>query len=212
MRPAICQRADARSDGGGKKAFFLPGQALAVSVAESYASIYSESTSATISAIRLDRVATAMDALNDLSDALSAGIASRALRDRIRETLFYDVEDFYSTPGDLAIDLGDLGLVVARDYDIADAAAAALSAAVGEAVITSASGAANPRASGLSVHLVPLRGDGTAETSHDEDYFRGSAAEHSLSFVDASTWVPRLPEGPGLLHRLFYDTMSFSGN
>ncbi len=181
-------------------------RSLANSIGESYASIYSEIASATLSTIRLDRVTALMDALNNFSDALSGAIDSSEVRDEIRATLFYDVEDFYSTPGDLAIDLGDLGLVVARDYDVADAAAAALTAAVSEAVVTSSSGSANQRATGISVHLVPLRGDGTAETSHAPAYFRGAAVEHPLSFVDTSTWVPRLPDGPGLLHRLFYVT------
>ena len=184
----------------------LTPRSLADSIGESYASIYTGTSRATISTIRLDRVAAVMDALNNVADTLAEAVDSNEARDRIRETLFYDVEDFYSTPGDLAIDLGDVGLIIARDHDLADEAAGALTTAVAEAVVTSSRGDANPRASGMSVHLVPLRSDGTAESSHAAGYVRGAAVDHPLSFVEASTWVPRLPDGPGLLHRLFYTT------
>ncbi len=175
---------------------------------ESFQSNYASFSSGTISVIDLGSIDSVNLALNDLSDQLHDSIGDSSIRGDLRESLFYDVEDFYTTPGDLAIDLRHLGEVVGRDYDLADPAAAALSAAVANAVINHwFNPAGNPFAGGLSVHYIPLAGDGSAEPSHDIAYFRGADSESPLEFVADSTWVPTLPDGPGLLHRLFYEVM-----
>ncbi len=175
---------------------------------ESFQSNYGSFSSGTISVIDLGSIDSVNLALNELSDQLHASIPDSSYRDDLRESLFYNVEDFYTTPGDLAIDLRHMAEVVGRDYDLADAAAAALDAAVANAVVTQwFNPAGNPFAGGLSVHYIPLAGNGSAELSHDIAYFRGADPESPLEFVADSTWVPTLPDGPGLLHRLFYEVM-----
>ncbi len=177
-------------------------------VVESFQSNYASFSSGTISVIDLGSIDSVNLALNDLSDRLYDSIGDSSVQNDLRESLFYDVEDFYTTPGDLAIDLRHLGEVIGRDYDLADQAAAALSAAVANAVTNEwFNPAGNPFAGGLSVHYIPLAGDGRAEPSHDIAYFRGADSESPLEFVADSTWVPTLPNGPGLLHRLFYEVM-----
>jgi len=181
--------------------------ALARSIVESHASVHASVSNATIAAIRLDRVPAVMASLDELAVALYHATGTVEARDRVRASLFYDVEDFYATPGDLAIDLGDLGRLIEEEYEIADREASALARAVDEAVAWSESGAANPRATGLAVHLVPLRADGTPAAAHDEAYYRGHDVDHPLAFVAESAWVPIAPAGPGLLYRLFYEPL-----
>ncbi len=166
-----------------------------------------DSVRTTISAIDLTRLAPVMAALNDLSDALYHGIADAAARDSMRSSLFYDVESFYATPGDLSIDVGELGVIVRRDHGLAEAEAAALAHAVRSAVRSNHRGSRHPAASGMSIHLIPLRADGTAGCGHASRYFRGSPGSAPLAFVSDSTWVPVYPAGPGLLYRLFYEVM-----
>ncbi len=161
----------------------------------------------TIAAIDLSRIAGVHTALNAFSIALHDGILNDAERTAVRDALFYDVEDFYATPGDLAIDLRDLASVVSDQFNLADGQASELDSALSAALIDQWTATANPRATGLSVHLIPLEADGNAAVTHDEGYFRGSSAAHPLQFVAGSDWVPALPDGPGLLHRLFYEVM-----
>ena len=181
--------------------------ALAHAMVESFSTVAAGYASGTIAAIDLSQMTAVYDALNAFSTAVHDGITNDSERTAVRDALFYDVEDFYATPGDLGIDLRDLAAVVSADFDLADAQAAALDAAVASAVSEQWTATANPKASGLSVHLIPLESDGTAAVTHDTGYFRGSSAAHPLSFVSGSDWVPALPDGPGLLHRLFYEVM-----
>ncbi|MFW5689355.1 MAG: clostripain-related cysteine peptidase [Spirochaetota bacterium] len=161
----------------------------------------------TVSAIDLSRVDELTAALDDFSGTLHAAIAGAALRDSVRATLFYEVEGFYSTPGDLAIDLGHMAEVIHREYDLADTAALALGAAVESAVALNHTGADHASATGLSVHLIPLDDEGRARATHDPAYQRGGGAADQPGFVTASAWSPQIPDGPGLLYRLFYELM-----
>jgi hypothetical protein len=175
---------------------------------ESYRASYPSFSSATISVIDLGSIDAVNLALNDLSDQLRDCVSDPASRNDLRERLFYDVEDFYTTPGDLAIDLRHMAELAGRNYAPAGPAAAALEAAVADAVLYQWSNSAgNPNAGGLSVHYVPLAADGSAQPSHDIAYFRGADPRSPLAFVADSTWVPTLPDGPGLLHRLFYEVL-----
>ena len=177
-------------------------------VVRSFESNYASFSSGTISVIDLESIDSAHLALNEFSNQVHDSLVDSGIRNDLRESLFYDVEDFYTTPGDLAIDLRHMAEVVGRDYDLADAAAAALNAAIANAVVTQwFNPAGNPFAGGLSVHYIPLAGNGSAEPLHDIAYFRGGDPEFPLEFVSDSTWVPELPDGPGLLHRLFYEVM-----
>lgn len=177
-------------------------------VVRSFEYNYASFSSGTISVIDLGSIDAAHLALNEFSNRLHDSLVDSGIRNDLRESLFYDVEDFYATPGDLAIDLRHMAEVVGRDYDLADAAAAALDAAVANAVLTQwINPDGNPFAGGLSVHYIPLSGNGSAEPPHDVSYFRGGDPEFPLEFVADSAWVPILPDGPGLLHRLFYEVM-----
>ncbi len=182
-------------------------EAFAKAIVTSYAESRGGAPHATISSIRLDRIEPVVDALNAFSDAVSAEITNPGTREAVRASVFYDVEDFYATPGDLAIDLSDLSAVVSLGFGIAEGEAARIEQAVKEAVDRNHRGSADPRASGISVHLIPLRPDGSAAASHHENYLNRSGETASLSFVSHSTWPPTLPSGPGLLYRLFYEPM-----
>ncbi len=182
-------------------------RAFAEAIVATYAEASGGAPQATMSAVRLDRIEEVMHALNSFSSAVSAGITDATIREAVRGTIFYDVEDFYATPGDLAVDISDLAAVVSRDHGIAAAEAARLEEAVGEAVHPNHRGPADPRAHGISVHLIPLRSDGSAASSHHENYLNRPGEPSPLSFVAHSTWVPTLPAGPGLLYRLFYEPM-----
>ncbi|MFW6260604.1 MAG: hypothetical protein ACOC6J_03370, partial [Spirochaetota bacterium] len=179
----------------------------AEAVTSSYVSTYSDVAGASISTIRLDRVPAVVDALDAFALAVHAHVADSVRRDAVRATLFYEAEDFYTTPGDLSIDIADAGRVVADRHGHATVEAGALADAVDAAVLSSWSGSAHPRANGISVHLVPLEADGTASLSHDESYLRGGAADHPLAFVAVSAWVPAPLERTGLLYRLFYEVL-----
>ncbi|MFW5741718.1 MAG: clostripain-related cysteine peptidase [Spirochaetota bacterium] len=180
---------------------------LADAITTSYATIYAGVAGASISATRLDRIDAVMRALDEFARVAHAHAADAEERDALRATLFYEAEDFYTTPGDLAIDVADAARVVTDRHGYAGAQAAGLAGAVDAAVVSSWSGSAHPRANGISVHLIPLEADGTAAASHDEAYLRGSTVEHPLAFVAASAWVPAPLERSGLLYRLFYEVL-----
>lgn len=180
---------------------------LADAVTTSFAASYSAVSGASISAIRLDRVGPVVGALDAFALAAHAAVGDPDARDALLATLFYEAEDFYTTPGDLSIDLADAARVVADRHGYAEEEAAGLAESVRSAVVSTWSGSAHPRANGISVHLIPLEADGTAAASHDEAYLRGGSTPHPLSFVAASAWVPAPLERAGLLYRLFYEIL-----
>ncbi|TVQ28234.1 MAG: hypothetical protein EA382_02330 [Spirochaetaceae bacterium] len=144
-------------------------------------------------------------ALNAFSDAVFASIPTDLLRRSVRYTLFYDLVDFYATPGDLAIDIADLGAVVAANHGIAGDEAAELQDAVRSAVL--ATWSRGGRASGVSVHLIPLESDGSAAGSHHAAWFRGYHGTDRLAFTECSHWTIDGAGGHGLLYRLFYEVL-----
>ncbi len=182
---------------------------VAVAVVEEYQSTYQTIPDASISAFRLSHVLSVSGALNALSDALTSAVYSAAdsaaVRDGLRDGIFSNVEDFYATPGDLSIDLGDLGHVIESDFDHADTEARALSDAVDAAVLAEWHGTGNPDSTGVSVHFVPLTSSGVPEVHHDS-YFQGRSTQHPLAFVEDSSWVPG-DSGGGLLYHLWYEEL-----
>lgn len=168
---------------------------------ESWASV----AGATISAIDLAAIGPVLDAHNSLSDALyDLGEASE-VRTAITAVLFNDVEDYYATPGDLNVDLGDLAAVVAAEFPEVAGPAAELDAALSTAVIAEwHHGQGNPRSTGVAVHYVSLDSGGLP-IGHDQSYFQGYPTPTPLAFVQSSTWVPVYDNGPGLLYRLWYE-------
>jgi hypothetical protein len=176
-------------------------------VVEAFAERYASAAGSTISVIDLTRAEAVSDALNDLSDALCSAVTTNAARIELRGGLFRSVEDFYVTPGDLNLDLADLGRYVRATWDYADAEAGALEAAVASAVTREWHHAqGNPRAHGLAVHYVPLDGRGQP-LPHDDAYVRGRVVASPLAFVADSAWVPDFASGTGLLYRLWYEVL-----
>ena len=188
----------ARATGG-----FLGAANVAVAVVEEYQKAHHTIPDASIAAFDIAHVPSVSAALDSLSDALYTATGGAARRDQLRDVIFSEVEDFYATPGDLSIDLGDLGRVVAAELDMADAEATALESAVRAAVLDTWHGEANPNGSGVSVHYVPLSPSGVPEVHHDS-YFQGRSTAHPLEFVADSSWVPG-SSGGGLLYRLWYE-------
>lgn len=182
-------------------------EAFVSAAVEAYAERYATTAGSTISAVALGAIAAVNDRLNALSDALWAAVTSDALRLDLRERLFNDVEDFYVTPGDLNLDLGDLASVVKEAYAWADPEAEALGAAVRAAVLREwHHEQGHPRAAGLAVHYVPLDALGMP-VPHDDAYVPGRAVDSPLAFVSASAWVPDVDGAKGLLYRLWYEPM-----
>ncbi len=164
-----------------------------------FAQKYGTTGGATFSVVDLNRIDEVMAGLNgfvqrrmDESTAAGPGYFTG-----LRERIFTEVEDFYTTPGDLNVDLAMLGLIL-------EGPESALAAVVKSAVYASfAAPRGNPEARGLAVHFVPLGDAGHIQVHHDA-YFRDKAAGFSLDFVEASLWCPHQTEETGLLWHLFY--------
>jgi hypothetical protein len=173
---------------------------------DSFEQSYSNSSGSTISVVDLGKVDGVLSALSSMSDSLYAAADSDASRVAIREAIFADAEDFYTTPGDLNIDLWSLADVIETEFDYADSQAMALKHAVEVAVTDKWNHPeGNPGAKGLAVHFVRLTSTGEP-ADHRPEYIRGALAGQ-IEFVLNSSWVPVHPAGPGLLHRLWYETL-----
>ncbi len=182
---------------------------FAAAATDVFEASHAQAHRATISVLDLAEIDGVASALDDLSVALVEWIAAGSASQRratLRDGIFSQVEDFYATPGDLNIDLRDLSRYVASDLGAASAEAAALDAAVAQAVLYSWAGPGNPRAGGLSVHYVPLDSLGYPVV-HADSYFADQTATPPLSFVGASEWVPNPSTGTGLLYRLWYEAL-----
>jgi hypothetical protein len=173
-----------------------------------FAAERASTSGATISAIDLAQVETAAQALDELSNALYDYATTNERRNGLRSLLFSDIEDFYRTPGDLNLDLGDLARQVTRAYPHASEVAQPLAEAVDAAVLESWSApGANERASGLSVHFIPIDDSGYAFPPHDAAYFAGRIGPAPPAFVSVSDWVPNDTDRTGLLYRLWYESL-----
>ncbi|MFW5728086.1 MAG: clostripain-related cysteine peptidase [Spirochaetota bacterium] len=182
---------------------------FATAAAEAFETSHAAAHRATISIVDLTRIHGVASALDDLSLALVDWIDLGDARERraaLRDGVFAEVEDFYSTPGDLNIDLRDLAGYLASDLGAAVPEANALDAAVAEAVVHTWAGPGNPDARGLSVHYVPLDALGYP-TAHADAYLADHVAAPPLAFVSASQWVPNPSAGSGLLYRLWYEAL-----
>ncbi|HUX20929.1 MAG TPA: clostripain-related cysteine peptidase, partial [Spirochaetia bacterium] len=174
-------------------------------VVSSFASNQVDESGATISALSLESVDGVMEGLNQFSQVAWEWIHDDTAQSYLRSLLFREVEAFYSTPGDLNLDLVDLGRVVAEKIPALADAAAQLEEATRAAVVREwHHPQGHPNAHGLGVHYVPLSEEGTAAV-HSDAYFRGIPTEYPLAFVSASAWAPQYPNGPGLLYRIWYE-------
>lgn len=185
-------------------------ETFARTAVQSAAAAWTDYAGASISAVRLSEVAEIVDAHNELSDALYAVAADADRRAALREVLWNEVEDYYATPGDLNLDLGDLARCVSAAFPDTPGIAAGSSlvtAALRDAVVAEWHNAqGNGRSSGLAVHYCSLDAAGLP-VGHDASYFRDYPASAPLTFVQRSSWVPVYEDGPGLLYRLWYEVL-----
>lgn len=187
---------------------------LITAVVDAYALRYSSMTGATLSGIDLSRVGAVNTAMNNLCNALSTDITDAGIQVDVRDTLYNSVEDFYPpyTSGDLNLDLWHMAEVIRTTYNYADSEAAALKAAVEDAVVdewhhTGTGSYGNPDAHGIAIHYCRFLSG--SFNGHANEYMDGYAWGHILEFVGDSDWVPHYtatgPTGPGLLYRLWYE-------
>lgn len=168
---------------------------------DSFAEGYQSAAGATFSFLDLSKVAGIVTAIDSFvedreAEAEVSGDAA-GYYSTLKTSIFDDVEDFYTTPGDLNIDVAHLG-------EIVEGPASPLKAAVEEAVVYSfCSSSGNPNAKGLAVHFVPL-GDTGFVLSHNDAYFKDKVAGYSLAFVADSKWCPDATNASGFLWKLFY--------
>ncbi|TFH04598.1 MAG: hypothetical protein E4H09_03370 [Spirochaetales bacterium] len=174
-----------------------------------YRQAHGSEPGACLSVVDLRRVSDAVAGVNALAAAMVEALDSGVSGEAIRHALFYDTLGFFATPGDLSIDLRDMARVLGDLLAPVRLQAATLREAIDRAVIAStvAGDESNPGAppGGISIHLIPLLSDGTSAPSHHESYQRRTDTDTpALRFVRDSFWVPVIPQGSGLLHRLFY--------
>lgn len=156
----------------------------------------------TLSAIITAQTETVVGALRELSEQTGDALSTSEERNTLRDRLFYEVTEFYRTPGNLNLDLTALATAIADHHPSTGTAAAELAAAVEQAVTASRVHPSAAAASGgLSIHYIPLDAYGFP-VAHHESYDAGSAG--GLSFAPASGWAPNMAEQGGLLYRLWY--------
>ena len=170
-----------------------------VKTVESFGSTYADQTDAVFSLIDCRQLPPVEAAFNRLLSSLLEEAASspdeKFYFEELRKEMTERVEDFYTVPGDLNIDLGDLGLSL-------EGAGNNLTEAVEQAVIKSfSSSIGNPRARGLAVHLIPLSENGEF-TSFDPAYFCNYSGEYALKWGRNNLWCPAYG-GSGFLNKLF---------
>jgi Clostripain family len=174
---------------------------LLVSLKDSFSTQYSSQTGATFSVIDLSKIENVLSELNIfISTKDSAAVLSGdedGYYNNLKTQMMDDVEDFYSTPGDLNIDIGDLAKEIDGD-------SSPLLAAVKTAVpyfFTSPTG--NPEATGLAIHFVPLSTTGST-LNHDDSYFIDRFSAYPLDFVQDCSWAMTESTSDGFLYKLFY--------
>lgn len=179
-------------------------------VVNAYAAQYSSTSKTTLAGVDLTKIDNIMEKLNAFSTKLRNTITNNTIRDEIKNLILNYVEDYkpesyFSVSGDHNIDLYDLAHQIETRTDYADAEAAALKAAVSQAVIKEWHNAdGNPRSNGLSVHFVHFSSSYYSTSyNHDEAYSNTYSGEHPVSFVYNSTWANN--PGTGLLHKLWYE-------
>lgn len=175
-----------------------PGEAADL-LTETFSRKYATAGGAAFSVVDLSNIQKVMEGLDGFVQRRmdEAALAGPGYYSDLKQRIFTEVEDFYTTPGDLNIDLIMLGLIL-------EGPGSPLAAVVEAAVVASfASPWGNPDARGLAVHFVPLDAAGRVSV-HDDAYFRDKPAGYSLDFVEKSLWCPHQTEESGLLWHLFY--------
>ena len=183
------------------------------SVVDAFETRYTGQTGTTLSGIDLSEIDNVMTKLNSLSNALYTSITTSTIQSEIASLLYNNVEDYFSIPGDLNIDLSDAALQILNNTDYADTAATELITAIDNAVIAewhdlgTTANVENTSSNGISIHYIALNDSGSPvghNTAYVKDY--SPAVQYPLSFVQNSSWVPCF-DGTGLLYRLWYETI-----
>lgn len=181
--------------------------AFAQAVVDSAAAAWSSHAGTTISAIRLSAADELVSTHNALCDALFVLAEPADQRTALSSLLWSGVEDYYSTPGDLNLDVGHLAMQVADLFPAAGPAAEGFLSQLAEATVAEWHHEhGNPSSTGLAVHYCALDAAGLP-AGHDVHYFRDYPTSTPLRFVQASSWVPVYEAGPGLLFRLWYEVL-----
>jgi hypothetical protein len=175
---------------------------VATSIVDSFHTAYQNLANSTISALDLSKVQALNDAWNDWSSRATSALTTATLRANVRSTLFLDATGFYTTPGDLNLDMGEVttrtkAVVAGLDDTLVKQSLANI-------VVAQYSNYATPT-SGVSVHFVPLDDRGNYVLPHDDAYIQGKGAASTPLFVTTSTWVPTTT-GTGFLDTIWYKT------
>lgn len=179
-------------------------ESLGILLSDSFAAVYAGTAKAAFSIIHLDEIPALHSAWNSFSSAMKSYAASEEQRQKLLHVLFYQVQDYYLTPGDLNIDMGHAAAVIASEIpELYSAAMEFLGMYQSSIFSMFASGVTNGNTSGIAIHLVPLNENGTAILPHSPAYFRDGQVSHSLDFMTDSLWPPDT-QGGGLLGRLWY--------
>lgn len=180
--------------------------AVADTFFDAYEAGYSNSslTNLEISLVDLAQINALATAWNTWSSAAASAITTQTLRSSVKVELFTKATGFYTSPGDLGLDMGN---AAARVQTLLPAvASASVDAALAAAVVSRYAQAGNAPAAGIAVHFVPLVADGPSavpDLPHDDAYIRGKTAQYIPKFVTTSTWVPSTT-GDGFLDVIWY--------
>jgi hypothetical protein len=181
---------------------------LAVSSAffSAFQSTYKNVSGSTLSVVDLAQVDPLVNAWNSWSSAATSAIKTASLQSSVKATLFLDATSFYTTPGDLNLDMADATVRV--NSVLSSASGTAVTQALANAVKLNFSTMTLPSGvslstSGIAVHFVPLDARGGYSLPHDDSYTQGKNALYTPLFVTTSTWVPSTA-GNNFLDVLWY--------
>jgi hypothetical protein len=175
-------------------------QASAKTFFDAFVTGYSSLNNVEISQVDLSKVEPLVQQWNTWSTTATAGITTSTIRSSVRTKLFLNATSFYTTPGDLNLDLGDVAVKVKGEIGVDNTGVAQ---ALGTAVVQNfstrqASDGGLAPTSGIAIHFVPLDANGYYQLPFDDAYIRGSGSVNAPAFVADSTWVPSVA-GTGFL-------------
>ncbi len=140
---------------------------------------------------------------NSLCHLIMDSFTEQEIQQILRPCLLYDVESFFTVPGDLNIDMYNAAVVLRSRFPILTRASFAVLVAIMDAVVLQyCSSNGNPDAGGIAIHFVPLDSNGAALLPHSQAYSDSSGLEdYSLQFIENSLWPPVTG---GLLKSMWY--------
>jgi len=173
-----------------------------------YEDKYSDVSGRTISAVQLDYIAELNTAFNVFCDQVYDLCVSPDIRNHIRNGIFNEVTAFYYTPGDMYIDIGAFAHFVGEAYpQLSDASTELITTMTRCTVAKWSSTQTGAATSGLSILYTSLDGYGYP-VDIPLEYWRNYGISNSIQFPQFSRWCPVYPHGPGLLFRIWYETLT----